>query len=1145
MHRFRFLQPVVSMAAFLASCFLLLACLAHSTGAGAEPDSAMAQFNRPGAFAAEPLFAGFGPGAYVLALGAVIGSALWFARVRVEDAWLRAIGVVITAADISTISAELAGPDRRMDGGAGMVGVAGSVYVLGQFGAVTTVLVLAGALGVGLILAIDNVMILTAFALREIRRLGLRRGIESIRNSLSVADSYRPEVAAVGAGAPGAGDSGGVAVAEAPVSDSRFGTGDDRFTAAAGTFDPDADFAAGGLSDPSDTVCGDTALHEVLPKDAADAVENDVDRKMWRQAVEEAATIQPGQDIEFSISPDGEIRFSPATGSTPPTEVVQGLPMEDAPVETTTAPAESETVAASTETMDEDARAAAIASDIEAAKSETDTTGAASTEATVEAGSTEVAADGAAGEPTDEDAPRRKRLGLRELLPSGDSFAGVTEPAVAEAGLPTDGATQSAPTDAADVPTTPFEAVTGPVSGDEWPAEAPSFSETTMSEVDASAAAESEADGAFAESDPAAESAPAESAFAGFDAPIAEPKMIELSDGAAEPTDGLKAIAFDEGQFTAGGEPTEAAADAAQAAPAADAAKPEAIEASAAEPATKTTWDSADEWSNPVDTSSSAAFEDVPAAAATNEEFPQVQGSEPAAEATVEAAAAEPSLPSQDRPVESTGDYTLPDFRLLDNVRYRDQSEVEMYVRDQATILESALADFGVNASVVAVETGPVVTMFELDPAPGVKINRITALENDLARALKAPSVRVVAPLPNKDTVGLEVPNAVRDMVRLKELMESRPEAAADMHLPLYLGKDAAGKPLVTDLAGMPHLMIAGTTGSGKSVCINAIIMSILMTRKPDECRLILIDPKIVEMAPYKEIPHLMCPVVNDMKKAEGILEWATAQMEERYSLLAEAGVRNIAAYNRMTDADRAARFNPANEQEMTRIPRRLPYVVLVIDELADLMMTSGKQVETLVTRLAQKSRAVGIHMILATQRPSVDVITGLIKANMPARISFRVAGKVDSRTILDQKGADGLLGQGDMLFMLPGSSKLLRAQGTYISDEEVNRVTAAAAGAPQYTEELVQTGTTETVVGERDELFDEACKIVLESARGSVSLLQRRLNIGYSRAARLIDQMAEAGIVGEYRGSAARDVLMTLQEWEMLTREREGDEQA
>jgi S-DNA-T family DNA segregation ATPase FtsK/SpoIIIE len=483
----------------------------------------------------------------------------------------------------------------------------------------------------------------------------------------------------------------------------------------------------------------------------------------------------------------------------------------------------------------------------------------------------------------------------------------------------------------------------------------------------------------------------------------------------------------------------------------------------------------------------------------------------------------------------------LPDLDLLDDAEYRDSAEVEMYVRDQASILEGALADFGVNAQVVAVETGPVVTMFELDPAPGVKINRITALENDLARALKAPSVRVVAPLPNKDTVGLEVPNAVRDTVRLKELMTADPEAAAAMHIPLYLGKDAAGKPLTADLTAMPHLLIAGTTGSGKSVCINAIIMSVLMTRRPDEVKLILVDPKIVETAPYKDVPHLMCPLVNDMRKAEGILEWAAAQMDERYSLLAEAGVRNIAGYNRLTAQERAARFGAADEAELTRIPARLPYIVVVIDELADLMMTSGKQVETLVTRLAQKSRAVGIHMILATQRPSVDVITGLIKANMPARIAFRVAGKVDSRTILDQKGADALLGEGDMLFMAPGGSNPTRAQGTFVSDEEIGRAVGALTGSAEFAPELMQESSGQTDGGQRDELFDDACRIVLESARGSVSLLQRRLNIGYSRASRLIDRMAEAGIVGEFRGSAARDVLMTLQEWETLRTRREG----
>jgi hypothetical protein len=487
---------------------------------------------------------------------------------------------------------------------------------------------------------------------------------------------------------------------------------------------------------------------------------------------------------------------------------------------------------------------------------------------------------------------------------------------------------------------------------------------------------------------------------------------------------------------------------------------------------------------------------------------------------------------------ESWPGYRYPETELLEESAVRDSSEVQAAAQAKADALERALPEFGVDAHVVGIDTGPVVTMFELELAPGVKINKIAALESDLARALKAPSARVVAPLPNKSTIGLEVPNTEKDVVRLRELLRTGRAAAAGMQIPLFLGKDASGRPLVHDLSTMPHLLIAGSTGSGKSVCINAVILSILMTRRPDEVKLVLVDPKIVELAPFRDVPHLMCPVVTDAKKAEGLLEWAVAKMEERYELLAEAGVRNIAGYNRLGADELYARLKPAGDAEAARIPKKLPALVIVIDELADLMMTSGKQVETHITRLAQKSRAVGIHLIVATQRPSVDVITGLIKANMPARIAFRVASRIDSRTILDQRGADLLLGQGDMLFLQPGTAKLVRAQGAYISDEEVRRVTGELTrhATPRFARELVQLkgGDAETGGG-RDPLFDQAVEIVLETRRGSVSLLQRRLTVGYTRAARLIDQMAEAGIVGEYRGSAARDVMMTLEDWKTL----------
>ncbi|HDY64893.1 MAG TPA: DUF87 domain-containing protein [Phycisphaerae bacterium] len=423
----------------------------------------------------------------------------------------------------------------------------------------------------------------------------------------------------------------------------------------------------------------------------------------------------------------------------------------------------------------------------------------------------------------------------------------------------------------------------------------------------------------------------------------------------------------------------------------------------------------------------------------------------------------------------------------------------------------------------------------------------MAGLAMDIARSLAVSGVRIVPPRFGKDTVGIEVPNVNKEIVRLREIMDAHPEAESKMKLPLYLGKDAAGDPIVADLASMPHLLIAGTTGSGKSVCINAILMSILMTRRPDEVRLIVVDPKMVEMVAFENIPHLLCPILNDMRKAEDILEWAVIKMDERYEILKEARVRNIALYNNLEENEIYERLGIESDEEKSKIPLSLPHIVIVIDELADLMMTSSKEVETHIIRIAQKARAVGIHLVLATQRPSVNVVTGLIKSNMPCRISFRVASRQESRIVLDQNGAEVLLGQGDMLFIQPGSSNLIRAQGAFIEEKEVRSIVKQIrkSGDPKYNPELVriQSRASGEGTGEKDELFDKGVEIVLTSQRGSVSLLQRRLQIGYSRASRIIDQMADAGLLGEYKGSQARECLLTLDEWRELKKSIAADQ--
>jgi S-DNA-T family DNA segregation ATPase FtsK/SpoIIIE len=415
------------------------------------------------------------------------------------------------------------------------------------------------------------------------------------------------------------------------------------------------------------------------------------------------------------------------------------------------------------------------------------------------------------------------------------------------------------------------------------------------------------------------------------------------------------------------------------------------------------------------------------------------------------------------------------------------------------------------------------------------------SLADDLAIALAVPSVRIVAPIPGKTTVGIEVPNDRRGMVRLGEVITGVQEQNKDFRIPLFLGKDVKGMPLAFDLADMPHLLIAGRTGTGKSVCLNAMILSILMTKRPDEVKMILIDPKMVELSQFKKIPHLMNPVVTDMKKAESILSWACDKMDERYGYLARAGVRNVQAYNQLGPEEIYERMRPEDADEQKRIPTFMPYIVIIADEMADLMMTAAKEVEQHIVRLAQKARAAGIHLILATQRPTVDVITGLIKANMPARIGFQVTSRNDSRVILDEIGADRLLGNGDMLFLVPGTSHIVRSQGTYVSDKEVNRVCKYLEQFPQeFSRELVQMqvgggGKSGAALKERDELYESAIEIVVREGRGSTSLLQRALGIGYGRAARIIDYMAEDGIVGEFKSGSAREVLYSWEEWEAM----------
>lgn len=494
------------------------------------------------------------------------------------------------------------------------------------------------------------------------------------------------------------------------------------------------------------------------------------------------------------------------------------------------------------------------------------------------------------------------------------------------------------------------------------------------------------------------------------------------------------------------------------------------------------------------------------------------------------------------------GDSTLPPIALLDPAPAAQETISADTLEFTSRLIEKKLKDFGVDVSVVAAYPGPVVTRYEIEPATGVKGSQIVNLAKDLARSLSLVSIRVVETIPGKNYMALELPNQRRQTVRLSEILGSEVYAAASSKLTMGLGKDIGGNPVCADLAKMPHLLVAGTTGSGKSVGINAMILSLLYKASAEDVRMILIDPKMLEMSVYEGIPHLLCPVVTDMRQAGHALNWAVAEMERRYKLMSKLGVRNLAGYNNKID-DAAKReeklpnpfsLTPEAPEPLTR----LPHVVVVIDELADLMMVVGKKVEELIARIAQKARAAGIHLILATQRPSVDVITGLIKANVPTRMAFQVSSRIDSRTILDQQGAESLLGMGDMLYLPPGSGLPVRVHGAFVSDEEVHRVVEKLKeqGEPNYVEGLLEGGLAGEgdegsaaaggqAAGEADPLYDQAVEVVVKNRRASISLVQRHLRIGYNRAARLLEQMEQSGLVSAMSSNGNREILVPSRE--------------
>jgi S-DNA-T family DNA segregation ATPase FtsK/SpoIIIE len=496
----------------------------------------------------------------------------------------------------------------------------------------------------------------------------------------------------------------------------------------------------------------------------------------------------------------------------------------------------------------------------------------------------------------------------------------------------------------------------------------------------------------------------------------------------------------------------------------------------------------------------------------------------------------EPVDVQMEQPGLEASDYQLPPLSLLQEIKHGPKA-VQTTSGTTSRILVDTLSEFGIETEVVNVERGPVVTRYELLPAPGIRVERISGLANNLALALKATSVRVQAPIPGKGVVGIEVPNSTAKVVYLKEILESEMWQSGKIKVPLVLGQDVGGNVMVADLADMPHMLIAGATGAGKTVCMNSILAGLLMARKPSELKLMLVDPKIVEFSVYNNLPHLVVPVITNPKKVALGLRWAINEMEKRYKLFAKVGVRNIASYNNREIATQEELFHDQVDAETKKDepPATVPYIVIVIDELADLMLADQAEIENCVARLAQLSRAVGIHMILSTQRPSVNVITGTIKANFPARIAFQVAQKVDSRTILDTVGADKLLGSGDMLFLPPGTSKVVRAQGALTSDEDIRQITdfIKQQATPDYNieikEKIDKKGPAQLDDGEEDELLGQAVEIIKETRRASTSSLQRRLRIGYTRAARMMDILEERGIIGPPRGSDPREILIDL----------------
>lgn len=496
------------------------------------------------------------------------------------------------------------------------------------------------------------------------------------------------------------------------------------------------------------------------------------------------------------------------------------------------------------------------------------------------------------------------------------------------------------------------------------------------------------------------------------------------------------------------------------------------------------------------------------------------------------------TVPTPPTTIKGSGRYTLPPIDILEPPPSVTQRESREDLNQNARCLEATLKEFGITVEVTNIQPGPIVTLYEVTLAPGTKIGKITALSDDIALAMRVGSVRIIAPIPGKSAIGIEVPNVKPRFVYLKEVIRTKEFQQSSAKIPLALGMDVSGNPLVTDLVEMPHLLIAGTTGSGKTVCLNTIILSILFRLRPDEVKFLLIDPKMVELSVYKNLPHLIMPVIHDPKKASLGLAWVVREMERRYELFARTGVRNIEGYNSRPDSQKGEKELPNLEEGLLEVdyekepPAKLPYIIIVIDELADLMMVAPADIEIAIGRLAQLSRAVGIHIILATQRPSVDVLTGVIKANFSTRISFQVASRVDSRTVLDSGGAEMLLGKGDMLFMPPGSSKLIRAQCSLVRDSEIAKVVEfiVSQKKAQFASKEVVFQKLQDIKEsqeEEDPLFNEALDIILTNQQASTSLLQRKLKIGYNRAARIIDQMEARGIVGPLE-DGKREILVT-----------------